>query len=169
MPKTDLTLDAATKDWPHTLWPRHAMSSTTESSPPDVPQVSQKKETDDDELAEKLESLEVDSAENSLEEPSGSTGAKGSSDENNTPRPPIVYTRKELIHLSTSPLVKVPDQMPSFKVWFGCVRFQGFCFSSAHLVTANSNQYHHKARRNQNRLMAMAQTGTEGISTCSHV
>ncbi|EJD04137.1 uncharacterized protein FOMMEDRAFT_146175 [Fomitiporia mediterranea MF3/22] len=31
----------------------------------------------------------------------------------------IVYTRKHLIHLSQSPLVKVPDGMPAFKSWFG--------------------------------------------------
>lgn len=144
------------------------MSSTTESSPPDVPQPNQEKETDNDELVEKLEKLEVESTESSEEEASTSAGDIGSSGEDNTARPLIVYTRKELIHLSTSPLVKIPDRMPAFKVWFGCVRFEGFCFSFAHLVTANSNQYHHRARRNRNRPMAMVQTGTEGISIWFH-
>lgn len=153
------------QSWPHTLSPRHAMSSTTESSPPDVPQQSHKKESDDDELAEKLEKLEVESTENSVEETSTSAGDIGSSDENNPPRPLIVYTRKELIHLSTSPLVKVPDRMPAFKAWFGCVRFEGSRFSFADLVTASSSQYHLKARRNRNRPTEMVQTGTEGIST----
>lgn len=118
-------LDPATghPSWLHALWPRHAMSSTTETSPPNVPQDSQNKETDDNDLAEKLDKLELESPENSLEKPSASVGDNTSSGENNTPRPLIFYTRKELIHLSTSPLVKVPDRMPAFKVWFGCVGF----------------------------------------------
>ncbi|KAL5519113.1 hypothetical protein ACEPAH_796 [Sanghuangporus vaninii] len=31
----------------------------------------------------------------------------------------IVYTRKQLVFLSQSPLVKLPEGMPEFKVWFG--------------------------------------------------
>ena len=37
------------------------------------------------------------------------------------PRPYIVYTRSQILHLSQSPLVKLPDGMPSFKSWFGFV------------------------------------------------
>ena len=36
-------------------------------------------------------------------------------------RPRIVYTRKQLVLLSQSPLVKPPDGMPEFKAWFGLV------------------------------------------------
>lgn len=119
-------LDAATHSSTH-LSPRHAMSSTTEPSP-NPPHDLPKNNVDDDDLAASLEKLTLLSAENSLEVPSGFAGA---SDENSTLRPLIVYTRKELIHLSTSPLVKVPDRMPAFKAWFGCVRFRGSSFSSA--------------------------------------
>lgn len=38
-----------------------------------------------------------------------------------TSRPFITYTRSQLLHLHKSPLVKVPDGMPAFKDWFGCV------------------------------------------------
>ncbi|KAG8693189.1 hypothetical protein FRC08_009273 [Ceratobasidium sp. 394] len=34
-------------------------------------------------------------------------------------RPFVQYTRAELLHLSKSPLVKIPDGMPPFKEWFG--------------------------------------------------
>lgn len=37
------------------------------------------------------------------------------------PRPLIIYTRKQLVFLSQSPLVKAPEGMPEFKVWFGSV------------------------------------------------
>lgn len=37
------------------------------------------------------------------------------------PRPRIIYTRKQLVLLSQSPLVKVPDGMPEFRAWFGFV------------------------------------------------
>lgn len=117
--------------WLHTLWPRHAMSSTTESSPNRSQDSPKNNADDDDVLAGKLEKLQLQSADSSLDAPSEFVSANGSLGENSTPRPFIVYTRKELIHLSTSPLVKVPDGMPAFKVWFGCVRFQGFSFSSA--------------------------------------
>ncbi|KAI1797792.1 hypothetical protein LXA43DRAFT_266656 [Ganoderma leucocontextum] len=36
-----------------------------------------------------------------------------------TARPLNVYTRHELLHLSKSPLVNPPDDMPPFKDWFG--------------------------------------------------
>ena len=36
-------------------------------------------------------------------------------------RPRIIYTRKQLVRLSQSPLVKSPDGMPPFKAWFGSV------------------------------------------------
>ncbi|PIL32053.1 hypothetical protein GSI_06757 [Ganoderma sinense ZZ0214-1] len=36
-----------------------------------------------------------------------------------TPRPLRVYTRHEVLHLSKSPLVNLPDGMPPFKDWFG--------------------------------------------------
>ena len=36
------------------------------------------------------------------------------------PPPPFrKYTRQQLVHLSTSPLVKPPPNMPELKVWFG--------------------------------------------------
>ncbi|KAG8750368.1 hypothetical protein FRC12_012905, partial [Ceratobasidium sp. 428] len=53
------------------------------------------------------------------------------SPDNGTPNPPsdkipepkarafVQYTRAELLHLSKSPLVKIPDGMPPFKEWFG--------------------------------------------------
>jgi hypothetical protein len=36
-------------------------------------------------------------------------------------RPVIIYTRKQMLALSKSPLVKVPDKMPPFKTWYGYV------------------------------------------------
>lgn len=38
-----------------------------------------------------------------------------------SPRPLHIYTRAQLLTLSVSPLVKVPDGMPELKDWFGCV------------------------------------------------
>ena len=35
------------------------------------------------------------------------------------PRPLKVYTRYELLHISKSPLVGLPEGMPAFKDWFG--------------------------------------------------
>lgn len=35
------------------------------------------------------------------------------------PRPLRKYSRKQLVRLSASPLVKPPDNMPELKVWFG--------------------------------------------------
>lgn len=46
-----------------------------------------------------------------------------------TPRPFKVYTRHEILHLSKSPLVHLPDGMPTFKDWFGCVSIQASPFS----------------------------------------
>jgi hypothetical protein len=34
-------------------------------------------------------------------------------------RPFVRYTRAELLYLSKSPLVTIPDGMPPFKDWFG--------------------------------------------------
>jgi hypothetical protein len=34
-------------------------------------------------------------------------------------RPVIVYTRPELVHMSKSPLVAPPKDMPDLKEWFG--------------------------------------------------
>ncbi|QRV76681.1 Zf-CCCH domain protein [Ceratobasidium sp. AG-Ba] len=48
----------------------------------------------------------------------------GKSPEPNT-RPFIQYTRAELLHLSKSPLVKIPDGMPPLKEWFGEVGDSG--------------------------------------------
>ncbi len=36
-----------------------------------------------------------------------------------TPHPMRRYTRKQLVSLSESPLVKPPPNMPELKVWFG--------------------------------------------------
>ncbi|TIA69891.1 hypothetical protein E3P91_03374 [Wallemia ichthyophaga] len=37
---------------------------------------------------------------------------------------PISYTRNELLRLSKSPLVRAPDNLEPFSVWFGCVALQ---------------------------------------------
>lgn len=50
-----------------------------------------------------------------------------------SPRPPIVYSRKELLNLSQSFLVKPPDEMPDFKSWFGSVVLAS-CNVSLHLI-----------------------------------
>lgn len=42
-------------------------------------------------------------------------------------RPLIIYTRKELLNLSQSTLVKPPVGMPEFKSWFGYVDFLVIC------------------------------------------
>ena len=42
-------------------------------------------------------------------------------------RPWHVYTRREIVNLSASPLVKCPEGMPAFKDWFGSVLFRN-CF-----------------------------------------
>ena len=36
-------------------------------------------------------------------------------------RPLIIYTRKQMLALSKSPLIKIPDGMPQFKAWYGYV------------------------------------------------
>jgi hypothetical protein len=36
-------------------------------------------------------------------------------------RPPMIYTRPQMLHLQNSPLVKCPPDMPELKYWFGCV------------------------------------------------
>lgn len=35
------------------------------------------------------------------------------------PRKLYVYTRSQLLHLSKSPLVQTPSELPPFKEWFG--------------------------------------------------
>ena len=46
------------------------------------------------------------------------------------PRPLRVYTRYEVLHLSRSPLVGLPQGMPAFKDWFGCVSRVQIAFSA---------------------------------------
>lgn len=39
-----------------------------------------------------------------------------------SPRKPNVYTRRDLLHLESSPLVQPPVGMPTLREWYGSVR-----------------------------------------------
>ncbi|KAI5122602.1 hypothetical protein M0805_004816 [Coniferiporia weirii] len=54
-------------------------------------------------------------------------------------RPRIVYTRKQLLHLSQSSLVKPPDGMPEFKSWFGELNDQSLLATKKESETQNTN------------------------------
>jgi len=63
-----------------------------------------------DELATSLANADVQDA-----------STPDSAAETEPPRPLHIYTRRQLVSLSRSPLVKVPDGMPELKDWFGYV------------------------------------------------
>lgn len=47
--------------------------------------------------------------------------SKTSEKPSSAPRPMRIYTREQLLHLSNSPLVQLPPNMPELKQWFGFV------------------------------------------------
>lgn len=82
-------------------------------------------------------------------------------------RPRIVYSRKQLVHLSQSPLIKIPDGMPSFKSWFGSV----FAVARSRVIFSNVlvmrteigvNSRSRPRKRSLRRLIPMGRPGSEG-------
>lgn len=70
-----------------------------------------------DKLATELEKVDLDNS----EEQGKDQATNSHKAQDTTSRRLIIYTRKHLLHLSKSPLVKPPDGMPGFKSWFGSV------------------------------------------------
>lgn len=93
-----------------------SMSSADDSSNENTHDPVQNAATTVNELVADLQKAELQSSDDTMEQ-APSTATMDSS----RPSRPIIYTRKQLLHLSNSPLVKVPDGMPSFASWFGCV------------------------------------------------
>lgn len=69
-------------------------------------------------LAAELGKVKIGDFSEAQDQPSAATKVKT---EEPAARPLIIYTRKQILHLSQSPLIKLPDNMPSFKSWFGSV------------------------------------------------
>ncbi|THH03828.1 hypothetical protein EW145_g5972 [Phellinidium pouzarii] len=84
-----------------------------------------------DALAAELENAEIQSSSEAQAEATQHV-AEG-------PRPRIVYSRKQLLHLSQSPLVNPPNDMPEFKSWFGELSDQSLLTSKKESETPNAN------------------------------
>lgn len=80
-------------------------------------------------------------------------------------RPRYIYTRKQLAYLSKSPLVKVPDDMPPFKSWFGSV-VNGYSFAGQYLRQPLSHSENGASRMARRRRKTMKQRALmEGFET----
>lgn len=56
-------------------------------------------------------------------------------------RPLMIYTRPQILHLQSSPLVKSPPDMPELKHWFGCVVAVCTCVFGPIFSTVNTSQH----------------------------
>lgn len=95
-------------------------------------------------LAAKLESMDLESSGDAQVQ------ATSSKAEETNPRRLIVYSRKQILYLSKSPLVKPPDGMPSFKSWFGSVAtaFLGDTILTRCFTVNSANKpSHHRRKR----------------------
>ena len=93
--------------------PLSTMSTTDDSPSIDYQNSPHTTPTTAESVADAVEKLSLAPSDNQGCPPA----AKAETD--SPPRLLIRYTRKHLLLLSKSPLVKVPDGMPTFKSWFG--------------------------------------------------
>lgn len=92
------------------------MSATIDSSDGPVPETTQSISSVEA-LANELEKTDIQELSDAQTEATQPPDDAAPS----SPRPLVIYTRKQLLRLSKSPLVKAPAEMPDFKSWFGCV------------------------------------------------
>lgn len=92
------------------------MAATLDSSDGPVPET-MPSQPSVEELANELEKTDIQNASDTQSEDTQPPDDA----EPSSPRPLIIYTRKQMLHLSQSPLVKPPAGMPDFKSWFGYV------------------------------------------------
>ncbi|KAH8120141.1 hypothetical protein DFH11DRAFT_1558531 [Phellopilus nigrolimitatus] len=85
-----------------------------------------------DALVDELEKADIESSSEAEDTQSNEADSTPS-------RPRIVYTRRQLLYLSQSPLVRPPDGMPTFKSWFGELNEQSLLSTKKESETPSAN------------------------------